>query len=174
MRNQTHRDAAIAVVFLFGVLASTLLGYVPRIVPIGYALMSFVTFAAYALDKAAAMSGRWRISERTLHVLGLLGGWPGALLAQQKLRHKTRKASFQAAFWLTVVVNGAFFAWLHTDQGRSSLGRAISRLDLSIAQASPGRLDAGDAFIIARRTRWLRSDCCLVDPAASKAAFIAS
>jgi uncharacterized membrane protein YsdA (DUF1294 family) len=67
---------------------------------------------AYAIDKSAAVSGRWRTPEQTLHLFSLAGGWPGALLAQQVLRHKTSKESFIAAFWLTVLLNAAaFVAW---------------------------------------------------------------
>ena len=75
-----------------------------------YLLASVVCFAAYAVDKRAAGTGRWRISERTLLVLGFLGGWPGAIIAQQTLRHKTRKASFRRAFWGTVGANVLVFA----------------------------------------------------------------
>jgi uncharacterized membrane protein YsdA (DUF1294 family) len=64
-----------------------------------------VCFAVYAVDKSAAAAGRWRISENTLLLLGVLGGWPGAIVAQQTLRHKTQKANFRSAFWGTVVVN---------------------------------------------------------------------
>jgi len=62
-------------------------------------------FIAYALDKAAAVERRQRISERSLLLLGLFCGWPGALLAQQMLRHKSAKTSFQLKFWLSVVLN---------------------------------------------------------------------
>ena len=48
-----------------------------------YGLMSLITFAVYYLDKRAARLGRPRTPEVTLHVLELLGGWPGALLAQR-------------------------------------------------------------------------------------------
>lgn len=68
-------------------------------------LMSVCTYGVYALDKNAARRGRPRIPERSLHLLALLGGWPGALIAQQTLRHKTRKTSFQIIFWLTVLLN---------------------------------------------------------------------
>jgi uncharacterized membrane protein YsdA (DUF1294 family) len=69
-------------------------------------------FLAYAVDKSAATAGRWRVSENTLLVWGIVGGWPGAILAQQTLRHKTRKASFRAAFWGTAVLNVVAFVWL--------------------------------------------------------------
>ena len=77
-----------------------------------YAALSAVTFFADVFDKAAARAGRWRTSESTLHTLGLAGGWPGALVAQQVLRHKTAKAQFVAAFWITVALNmAAFVVW---------------------------------------------------------------
>lgn len=77
-----------------------------------YAFMSLLTVAVYAKDKAAARDRRWRVSESTLHLLSLLGGWPGALLAQQALRHKTIKTSFRATFWCTVVGNLVLLAAL--------------------------------------------------------------
>jgi uncharacterized membrane protein YsdA (DUF1294 family) len=44
----------------------------------------------------------------------LLGGWPGALLAQDLFRHKTSKTVFQAMFWCTVLLNcGGLAWWLH-------------------------------------------------------------
>jgi len=80
-------------------------------VGLAYLLVSALAFLAYAMDKSAAIQGRRRTPEATLHMLGLACGWPGALLAQQLLRHKTAKRSFVAAFWLTVMVNvGAFYA----------------------------------------------------------------
>jgi uncharacterized membrane protein YsdA (DUF1294 family) len=70
-----------------------------------YLLLSIVTFIAYAADKSAAASGSWRTPESTLHTLALAGGWPGALLAQQFLRHKSTKHEFRQVFWGTVLVN---------------------------------------------------------------------
>ena len=79
---------------------------------LAYVVLSSACLMAYAFDKSAAVAGRWRSSERSLLVLGLLGGWPGGLLAQQLLRHKSSKASFRGAFWGTVVFNvGAFVAY---------------------------------------------------------------
>ncbi len=77
-----------------------------------YVGLSVLTFAAYAFDKAAAKAGRWRTPEQTLHLLALAGGWPGALLAQQWLRHKTSKPRFIAIFWLTLALNvGTLVVW---------------------------------------------------------------
>lgn len=69
----------------------------------GMVLMSVLSYAVYALDKRAAQRGRRRVPERTLHLLALLGGWPGALLAQRRLRHKTAKPRFLIVFWLTAL-----------------------------------------------------------------------
>lgn len=86
-------------------------GFSPLVL-LAYLGVSLATMLAYAFDKSAAVSGRWRTAEKSLHTLALVGGWPGALLAQQWLRHKTSKASFISIFWLTVVVNVlAFVAW---------------------------------------------------------------
>jgi len=77
-----------------------------------YLLTSVVCGVVYAIDKAAARAGRRRISEATLLLLGVVGGWPGAIVAQQTLRHKTRKASFRRAFWVSVLLNVAMVAAL--------------------------------------------------------------
>ena len=79
-----------------------------------YAGASALCFGLYAIDKAAARAGRDRVCESTLLAIGLIGGWPGAIVAQQVLRHKTVKRSFRVRFWLSVAVNVAAFAWLAT------------------------------------------------------------
>jgi uncharacterized membrane protein YsdA (DUF1294 family)/cold shock CspA family protein len=70
-----------------------------------YVGASVATFIAYAADKSAAGSGAWRTPESTLHMLALAGGWPGALLAQQFLRHKSTKQPFRQVFWGTALLN---------------------------------------------------------------------
>ncbi|MEV4688011.1 DUF1294 domain-containing protein [Microbacterium sp. LWH3-1.2] len=74
-------------------------------VPALYGAASIVAFAVYGIDKAAARRQANRVSEPTLLILGLVGGWPGALVAQQVFRHKTRKRSFRRVFWGTVGAN---------------------------------------------------------------------
>jgi uncharacterized membrane protein YsdA (DUF1294 family)/cold shock CspA family protein len=92
-------------------------GRLPAPAMFGSAIASAVAFIAYWLDKHAAQGGRSRISESTLHLFELVGGWPGALLAQHVLRHKTRKASYRAAFWTVVALHcAALAAWVFRER----------------------------------------------------------
>ncbi len=91
--------------FLLLYLGLTIAWKLPLAVALGYLVASVVTFFAYAFDKRAAERGNWRTSEGTLHLMALLCGWPGALLAQQLLRHKSAKSEFRAVFWATAVLN---------------------------------------------------------------------
>jgi uncharacterized membrane protein YsdA (DUF1294 family) len=68
-------------------------------------VMSIVCFITYWFDKRQASLGGRRVSERQLLTMGFLGGWPGALLAQRRFRHKTQKVSFRVQFWFLVVVH---------------------------------------------------------------------
>jgi uncharacterized membrane protein YsdA (DUF1294 family) len=79
---------------------------------LAYLVASAITFAIYAHDKRAAVRGAHRVSERTLHWLALVGGWPGALLAQRLLRHKTRKPFFRTMLWLTIGLHVVLLAAL--------------------------------------------------------------
>lgn len=105
---------ALVVVGVFASVLLTLLArdQLPALAVGAYGGLSVVALAAYRADKAAAQQGRWRTPESTLHLIGLLGGWPGALVARPLFRHKTRKQPFVTAFWLTVIVNCAALAWL--------------------------------------------------------------
>lgn len=96
---------AVACVVLVAVAVLAFIGFVPWFIPVAYLVMSLLTFAVYGQDKSAAEQHEWRVSEATLHLLAVLGGWPGALVAQQVFRHKTRKLEFQVIFWITVIVN---------------------------------------------------------------------
>lgn len=99
---------ALPAFFVFFAIASAL-WKVPGWVAGLYLGASVVCFVVYAIDKSAASADRWRVSEDTLLGLGLIGGWPGAILAQQILRHKSSKASFRARFWATVIANVSGF-----------------------------------------------------------------
>ena len=65
--------------------------------------ISLLTFAVYAFDKRRAVKNGERTPETLLHLLELLGGWPGAFLGQRLLRHKSAKVSYQFVFWLIVL-----------------------------------------------------------------------
>ncbi|HSG69607.1 MAG TPA: DUF1294 domain-containing protein, partial [Planctomycetaceae bacterium] len=105
----------MAFVCLLGVLCA--LKIIPVAVLLLYVVMSAMTLLAYDLDKAAAQNNRWRTSEKSLQVLALVGGWPGALLGQNLFRHKIRKLEFQMVFWCMVFVNCGILALSLTDLG---------------------------------------------------------
>ena len=93
-----------------------------------YLAVSLLTFILYAIDKSAAQNDSWRTQESTLHFFSLAGGWPGAMIAQQTLRHKSKKQSFRAVFWVTVVLNIGLFIWFHTPEGRVILSSIINEV----------------------------------------------
>jgi uncharacterized membrane protein YsdA (DUF1294 family)/cold shock CspA family protein len=93
--------------FIAGIITLIVIGRIPWLVLPVYIVISLLTFGAYAFDKSAAMNRRWRTSEQALHLLSLFGGWPGALIAQRMFHHKSKKVSFQAAFWLIVALHCA-------------------------------------------------------------------
>lgn len=68
------------------------------------AVDSAITYGLYAVDKNRAVSGAWRVPESSLHLAELLGGWPGAFLAQRRLRHKCSKVSYQVVYWFIVLI----------------------------------------------------------------------
>lgn len=116
----------MAVGFLFIVGGAVLVSAIPMPILLAYLVVSSVTFAAYAFDKSAAERGAWRTSERTLHLLALAGGWPGALIAQSRLRHKSKKQPFRSVFWATVGLNCAAFVWLLTPEGAKAWQSIVS------------------------------------------------
>lgn len=89
----------------------------PYQVLIGYLVLSVVTFVVYAHDKRAAKLDKWRTKEASLHLLALVGGWPGALWAQKILRHKSQKQPFKAILWIMIILNCAVFILSFTPEG---------------------------------------------------------
>jgi uncharacterized membrane protein YsdA (DUF1294 family)/cold shock CspA family protein len=127
-RNDALLWSVVAGVFLLFVMLAAAGGLLPAAAPLFYIGLSVIAFAVYAWDKSAARSGAWRTEENTLQTLAQLGGWPGALIAQQVLRHKSRKAWFRLVFWVTVAVNCAALAWLCTAEGAAFLQGLISSI----------------------------------------------
>lgn len=108
-------------VFLLAVALLVMLGHLPRLVIWAYIVMTATAFLLYGIDKLMAVRNWQRVAESTLHLVDMLGGWPGALFAQQLFRHKSRKPSFRVAYWVTVALNLALLAYLLTPHGRHTL-----------------------------------------------------
>lgn len=98
-------------------------------------VMSVVCFIAYGWDKRRARNGGRRVSERTLYLMALLGGWPGALVGQRQFRHKTQKVIFRIVLWMIVllhlgVVGAVSYALVSVDsEGRgTTVGSQLKQL----------------------------------------------
>ena len=104
-------------------VALTMANPLPLIV---YPVMSLITFAMYADDKARAKRGGWRTSEKTLHLCEFAGGWLGVFVAQRRLRHKSSKKSYQQVFWAISSIHMVFwFDWLF-------LGKTLSKAFINV------------------------------------------
>ena len=114
-----------AALFCCFLMTATFMGRLPLAVLGVYLAASVIAYFAYAIDKDSAENNRWRTQESTLHLFGLIGGWPGALLAQKMLRHKSKKEEFQTVFWATVVLNCGALGWLFTKGGSDFLRSVV-------------------------------------------------
>lgn len=112
--------------FFAALIAGALAGKLPMPLLWLYATASVIAFGAYWIDKRAAREGRWRTQESTLHLLALVGGWPGAWIAQRYLRHKSAKLSFRITFWATVLLNCGALGLLLTPTGARALRSALA------------------------------------------------
>ncbi|MDI3353145.1 DUF1294 domain-containing protein [Pseudomonas sp. UYIF39] len=100
--------AVLCALPLYGSMSLWLRGV--SVIPLAaYGLVSLLAFLLYWSDKRRARADHWRTPENVLHAVELAGGWPGALLAQQLFRHKTRKVSFQLLFWMIVLLHQVFW-----------------------------------------------------------------
>lgn len=100
--------AMVCALPLFGSMSWWLQG--GSLIPLAaYGIVSVLAFLLYWSDKRKARVDHWRTPENVLHALEFAGGWPGALLAQQVFRHKTRKVSFQWVFWIIVLLHQVFW-----------------------------------------------------------------
>ncbi|ADT88365.1 MULTISPECIES: DUF1294 domain-containing protein [Vibrio] len=121
---------ALSVWFITVLFASIYLVNYPPIIVLFYILISAITYVVYAFDKSAMLNNEWRISEWLLHALSLLGGWPGALMAQAFLRFKTLEQPFRMIFWLTALANFSVFLYTLTGHGADTLAQLIVRLQV--------------------------------------------
>ncbi len=116
-------SARLLVIPAFGLLLGALhmTWPLPRMLPTLYSALSMALFVVYGLDKWAAKRGRARVAETSLHLVALLGGWPGALLGQQVFRHKTAKPAFLRWTWAMVSLNLLALVWTVTPAGWQAL-----------------------------------------------------
>lgn len=103
----------VAVATLFCLWGATSFLAVTPIALLAYPVFSLTAVLIYARDKLSALRGSWRVPESTLHLIEAAGGWPGAYVAQQTMRHKTIKPSYQVVYWLIVAGHVGFWTlWL--------------------------------------------------------------
>lgn len=134
----------VCIAFLAAVTTLSL-HYASPIVPAVYVVLSALTYTTYSRAKDSAQAGYWRVPESTLHLMELVGGWPGALLAQKRLRHKNRKVSYQVVFWLMVIAHLAAAGFIihlfqknETDAiANATLSRPIGAVELYIPPPNP-------------------------------------
>ena len=74
--------------------------------------INLVTFAVYGADKRRARRGAWRVPEKTLFLLPLLGGSVGALLGMRVFHHKTKHWYFVLGIPLILLAQAALAVWL--------------------------------------------------------------
>ena len=75
-------------------------------------LINIITFFAFAIDKFQAISNGWRISEKTLLGISVLGGATGGWIAMQICRHKTRKPIFKYGLPMIIAIHIAILTML--------------------------------------------------------------
>lgn len=85
-----------------------------KIIEVWLIFINIFTFAAYALDKYKAVHHAWRIPERTLILLAVIGGSVGALLAMYTVRHKTKHNKFRIGVPAILIVQIvlAYIVWM--------------------------------------------------------------
>ncbi|MBY6209928.1 DUF1294 domain-containing protein [Microbulbifer agarilyticus] len=126
----------IAIGFLAGLAFAISINRYPIEMLYLIGMLSIFTILVYGRDKLAALTGRWRTSENTLHLLSFIGGWPGALLGQALFNHKTSKQPFRQIFWICVISNLAFIAWTFTSNGEYFLYSQIWDIKQALSEVS--------------------------------------
>jgi uncharacterized membrane protein YsdA (DUF1294 family)/cold shock CspA family protein len=120
-KKNTSFSIYLPLLFLVVITAVYFVGQFPQKLLLSYFCLSMITFLAYAFDKSKAQRVAWRVKESRLHFFALIGGWPGAAIAQQLLRHKSQKRKFLMVFWFTVITNISLLIFLYLSAGRKYL-----------------------------------------------------
>jgi uncharacterized membrane protein YsdA (DUF1294 family) len=77
-----------------------------------YIIITLITFLVWGFDKFRAKFQQWRVPEKTLFGLIILGGGAGALLGISVFRHKTRKPEFKIFAITSIIVHTLIFFYL--------------------------------------------------------------
>lgn len=141
-----HKKILLLLLVVF-LSTSYFLGYSPLLLSLIFTIVSLLTYLAYAKDKSAASKGEWRVPEKTLHLLSLFFGWPGAMIAQERLRHKTKKVSFRIIFWMTVLVNVGLLSAMLSPEGQRILIAVTDKLE-HLIQAGIRSCEVHDVFLL--------------------------
>ncbi len=88
-----------------------------EIIPLNYiliylVLINLLSFIMFWLDKRYAQNGEWRIPEKSLIIVSILGGSVGAILGMKAFRHKTKKAKFNVGLPIILILQIAFIIYL--------------------------------------------------------------
>jgi uncharacterized membrane protein YsdA (DUF1294 family) len=101
----------VATAALGGIGIAALKGRLPIFTAVLFVVASLLVFLVYGFDKSAAMNRRQRTPENVMHLMNLLGGWPGGLVASQLFHHKSKKLEFRVIFYFCIALNCAALAW---------------------------------------------------------------
>lgn len=116
----------LALVWLIGLFTAGYWHYLSPNFALYYLACSGITFIAYGVDKNAAKKGRWRTKEKTLQLLALIGGWPGAIIGRHWFAHKRQKLSFRVIFWLAAIINIIAFVFILEPQWLLTLTQSMA------------------------------------------------
>lgn len=108
-------------VFIIVLLVLVALKKLPAVWLMYYLVINSIAYTMYWHDKRAAQKRQWRVSEKALLTVSVLGGWMGAWQAQQQFRHKTKKVSFKVQFYIAVLVNMGVVLWVAFGNGADVL-----------------------------------------------------
>lgn len=78
------------------------------------AAVNLTAFYIYGADKKRAIRNQWRISEKALLMLAVIGGSPGALLGMKVFHHKTKKPKFYLGIPVILVLEVSAAVWFLT------------------------------------------------------------